>query len=332
MARVLLISTAPSVHSFWDECDRVKRSAAKDAFGIHATTDDPEAADLIIFFEPDDPYLASDVRHHPFAKRYPEKSFLFDPSDRVIPFLPGIYASIEQRYYDRSRIRGGFYPVVADHDWITCDANARPPELLFSFLGDVRGIPVREALARITHPRALIRDTGADPANVDGHPAGFYERFHREFAAVMANSVFTLCPRGAGTGTLRLFETMKAGRVPVILSDGWVAPEGPAWDSFSIVIPERDAARVPAILEAKEREAARMGRIAREHWEAWFSESAIFHRIVEWCLSIQRVRRRPERLMRAVVLWQLLRPFNLRYKLVPGLRGVYRRRVRSQSA
>jgi len=114
---------------------------------------------------------------------------------------------------------------------------------------------------------------------------------------------------------------MKAGRVPVILSDDWVAPEGPAWPSFSVRVAERDVKSLPEILEAHEGAAARMGRVAREQWELWFSESASFHRIVEWCLSIQQSRRLPERLMRVAVLWQLLEPFNFRHKLVPALRG-----------
>lgn len=187
-------------------------------------------------------------------------------------------------------------------------------------MGDVRGIRVREAIARLSHPRAVIRDTGDDPANADGGAPEFYERFHRDFAEMMRKSAFTLCPRGAGTSTFRLFETMKAGRVPVILSDAWVPPEGPAWESFSLVVAERDVMRLPQILEAREPEAATMGGLAREQWESWFSESASFHRIVEWCLSIKQSRRRPERLMRAVALLQLLEPFNFRNKLVPALR------------
>jgi hypothetical protein len=191
-------------------------------------------------------------------------------------------------------------------------------------MGDIRGIPVRECIAQITHPRAIIRDTGDDPANADGGDAAFYERFHREFGEVMANSAFVLCPAGAGASTFRLFETMKAGRVPVILSDQWVPPEGPDWASFSLVVPEREAASLPRILESLEDQAPRMGRVARAQWEQWFSETASFHRIVEWCLSIQRSRRRPERLMRAVALLQLLEPFNFRYKLLPALRRLGR--------
>ena len=137
----------------------------------------------------------------------------------------------------------------------------------------------------------------------------------------MVNSRFTLCPRGAGTSTFRLFETMKAGRVPVILSDDWVPPEGPAWSSFSITVPEHHVNRLPGILEAHEHAADVMGRTARQEWDLWFSETASFTRIVDWCLSIQQSRRLPERVMRVAVLWQLLEPFNFRYKLLPALRG-----------
>lgn len=327
MAQVLLISTATTVRDFWyDECARIQACVAKDAFKVHTVTSDADAADLIIFFEPEDPHLARDVTRHPLVKRYPEKVFVFDPSDRVIPFLPGIYASIQRWQHDATRLRPGFYPVVLDHDWITYDPERAEPELLFSFIGDTRGIPVREAIATITHPRAVIRDTGGDPANTGRGDASESVRFHQAFAETLANSKFSLCPRGAGTSSFRLFETMKAGRVPVILSDDWVAPEGPVWESFALVVEERNARRLPAILEAHEAAAATMGAVAREQWEQWFSAAVVFHRIVESCLSIRRARRRPERITRFLVRWQLLTPLNFRRKLLPGLRLRFGRR------
>ena len=35
---------------------------------------------------------------------------------------------------------------------------------------------------------------------------------------------FVLCPRGQGVSSIRLFEVMKSGRVPVIISDAFVPP------------------------------------------------------------------------------------------------------------
>jgi len=81
---------------------------------------------------------------------------------------------------------------------------------------------------------------------------------------------------------------MLMGRVPVIISDYWVPPEGPDWNAFSIRVPESDVSKIPAILEDRQHDAPEMARRARQAWEAWFSPVVTFHRVVEWCLDIQR--------------------------------------------
>jgi hypothetical protein len=107
---------------------------------------------------------------------------------------------------------------------------------------------------------------------------------------------------------VRLFETLRIGRPPVILADEWVPPEGPRWDEFSIRIAEKDYMQVPQILEAREGEAAAMGRLARQEWERWFSPAVIFTNMVDLCLDIKRTRRLPESIARWTVYPQLLRP------------------------
>jgi hypothetical protein len=322
MARVLLISTRRGHDPVRNDHACILRSAAIDTFKAHAITDDPDAADVILFVDPDDPYLASDVTSHPYVARYRDKCFVFDASDRVVPFLPGVYASIRRGQYDPARVRSGFFPSVGEYDWIRADA-AASQRWLFSCLADLQANPVRRAVGRLRHPRALIKDTTADPGNVDGHPRDFYDRFHREYAEALTCSLFVLCPRGVGASTMRLFETMKAGRVPVVISDDWVAPDGPDWASCSLRVAERDVPHVAGILERHEAAAITMGRQARAVYESWFSEAAAFHRIVEWCLAIRRSRRYSERLMQRLVLWQLLRPFEFRHKVVPAMRGAY---------
>ncbi len=80
-----------------------------------------------------------------------------------------------------------------------------------------------------------------------------------------------LCPRGAGTSSIRLYETIAAGRVPVIIADQWVAPSGPHWEEFSIRWPEHRVRDLPAFLAAIEPDAASMGRLAREAFDRWFA-------------------------------------------------------------
>jgi hypothetical protein len=90
-----------------------------------------------------------------------------------------------------------------------------------------------------------------------------------------------LCPRGAGAGSNRFFEVMAAGVAPVLLSDNYALPPGPAWDTFLIQVRERDIAKLPEILEPYLESAAERGRLARQAFDEYFSIERGFDRIVE---------------------------------------------------
>jgi hypothetical protein len=145
--------------------------------------------------------------------------------------------------------------------------------------------------------------------------------YDRRYAEVAKASKFVLCPRGLSVSSIRLFETMGMGRVPVILSDDWIAPEGPCWEQFSIRLPEDDYAQIPRILEQRESEAVEMGERARKEWEEWFSDEVLFHRLVELCLDIKKNRKLPETLARWPAYLQYLRPFHLRRLLGSKIRA-----------
>jgi len=79
---------------------------------------------------------------------------------------------------------------------------------------------------------------------------------------------------------------MKMGRVPVILSDDWVAPDGPTWLDFSIRVSESRIHELPEIIERYEAQAFTMGKLAREAWEKWFSPDVIYIRMLNYIESI----------------------------------------------
>ena len=103
---------------------------------------------------------------------------------------------------------------------------------------------------------------------------------------IVRNSKFVLCPRGGGLASFRLFETMAAGRVPVIISDGWVPPVGPAWDQAALRVRESQVDQVASIVESREDEFETMSRTARTAWEQWFAPDVLFHRMIESCTDI----------------------------------------------
>ncbi|MFL6530832.1 MAG: exostosin family protein, partial [Chthoniobacterales bacterium] len=166
----------------------------------------------------------------------------------------------------------------------------------------------------LSHPRGLIRDTADEFARLLHLKMSAEERreYHRAYADVTKATKFVLCPRGIGASTIRLYETMRMGRAPVILSDSWVAPDGPRWDEFSIRIPESDVSQIPRLLEARESDAVAMGERAHAAWQEWFADDVVFHRAVESCLAIRARRHLPETLARWPVYLQLLRPFHFK--------------------
>ena len=320
MSQVLLLSAAPVQAG--DDYNRgafrnLRESARVDTFREHSLTDDPSEADLILFAEL---YGAGAyfqlVRRHPLVKEFREKCFLFCSNDFVIPFLPGIYASIERRW-SSARTRSGFYLGVSENEFVDFTAPGDDLTYLYSFLGTVDTAPVRYRLAALSHPRSFFQDTSADYREVLSGKLGTaaMKQYWRRYGEICKRSKFILCPRGRGASSVRLFDTMRMGRVPVILSDQWIEPEGPCWAEFSLRVPEAKVASVPALLEEREATAVEMGLLAHAQWEEWFSPKVCFHRVVEWCLDIKRQRRIPEKWVHFMPYIQYLRPFHFRHLL-----------------
>jgi len=322
MARVLLVSATPRD----DDTDfnlaplhEAQHCAANDRFQVHSRTSDPESADLIIFVEfYGGGWYFERVRAHPLVHRYREKCFVFCANPFVIPFLPGIYAGVA-KHWASPRVRPGFYLGRTQNPFTTYTPPTPDLPYLFSFMGSMRNAPIRGKLGELTHPRSFFQNTTEDFDRILGRKMDRRERldYDRRYAELTKASKFVLCPRGLSPSSIRLFETMRMGRVPVILSDAWMAPVGPEWAKFSIRVPERDFEKIPRMLEGLESEAVAMGELARKEWEGWFSEEVLFHRLVELCLDIKRERRIPETVARWTAYLHYLQPFHFR-KLVGG--------------
>jgi hypothetical protein len=276
MAQVVLLSATPSgdhTREHLAPLQDLRDSAASDRFGVHRLTDDAAAADIILFAESyGSGWHFERVRRHPFTRRYREKCFIFCSNPFVIPFLPGVYTGVDQRWTSR-RVVSGFYLDVPKSRFTTFTPPSADLPYLFSFMGSVGTASVRRRLEQLAHPRGFFQDTAADFARALHGEMNAREQqdYQRRYAEVTKASKFVLCPRGLSVSSIRLYETMRMGRAPVVLADGWVAPPGPAWDAFCIRVAERDWRRIPQILESREAEAVLMGERARAEWLEWFS-------------------------------------------------------------
>jgi Exostosin family len=73
------------------------------------------------------------------------------------------------------------------------------------------------------------------------------------YNTLLSDSVFSLCPAGAGPNTLRLWESLAVGSVPVLLGEQPRLPEGGSlgyidWDSIAVRIPDELLPELPTIL------------------------------------------------------------------------------------
>jgi hypothetical protein len=270
------------------------RLAEQDRFRVHTLCDDPEQADLILFLDGHQHYRDLElnvIRRHPLVTRFQEKSFLYSELDQPWCAMPGLYVAMPKSSFDPRRQRACSYLTVPNSYVTPGPIPDEKDALLFSFMGRA-GNRTRERILGKSHPRALIADTSA--ADFFGSPTEEIERQKHRYAEVIARSKFVLCPRGAGPSSFRIFETMAAGRVPVIVSDPWVPPAGPDWENCAVFIPEKNVDRIDAILAAHEERFPRMAAAARLEWEQWFAPDALFHRMTEYLKDIVETRPAPE--------------------------------------
>ena len=261
--------------------DTFTRLAARDKVGKHHVTHSPEHADVVLFPQchmlPHD-WRLNRIRRHPVTEAFRDKIMVYDERDRPWCAFPGVYVSMPARYFKEEHQRAwAYFPVPETR---VTDA----PDILFSFIGS-NSASCRRSLFTLSHPDAIV---------AEAHGFTFYDPTSPQFGAqrarfqaVMARSRFVLCPRGRGTSSIRLYETLAAGRVPVIIPDDWVPPVGPAWESFSVRWPEHETVGLIDMLSDLDRDWQAMSLRARAAYAEYFSPDVAFHNVAELCDAIR---------------------------------------------
>ncbi|HXY91020.1 MAG TPA: exostosin family protein [Acidimicrobiia bacterium] len=256
--------------------------AARDTARRHVLTGDPDDADIVLFTDcnqlaPD--WRLSAIRDAPVTRRFRDKVYVYDQQDRPWCAFPGAYVSMPAPHFEaRYQVAVGYLPVPGSRVRDSTCFHRGTPDLLVSFVGSPTH-PARARLFEARHPRGVF--TRVDRFLVFDVAAPDYRARQAQFLETLSRSKFVLCPRGHGTSSFRLYETMAAGRVPVIIADEWVPPRGPEWERCSVRWPER--APVDALfarLEALEPEAEEMGQRALATFREWFDEPVVFDRII----------------------------------------------------
>lgn len=110
------------------------------------------------------------------------------------------------------------------------------------------------------------------------------DRSFRQFLEVTAASRFTLCPRGYGPSSFRLYEAVQLDSVPVYISDYHVLPwaEELDWNEFCVIISAEKISELDHILGLiDDRRYEGMLRRAKEVYEPYFSLNGVFANILK---------------------------------------------------
>jgi|GEM_PF-1099927 len=135
-------------------------------------------------------------------------------------------------------------------------ANQHYPRKTRNFILDLLGNDPRGLITgrltwfynKIVYDHQIHRKAGSGP------PESLVEQDQAaQFRAVLEQSTFSLCPAGTGPNSIRLWESIGAGAIPVILADDWAPPGNRAlWEAACLFRPETVAAvsALPDELEA----------------------------------------------------------------------------------
>jgi len=311
------ISCYPSSQAIEVKNNLINLYDSSDKF--HELTTNPETADLILIGQPGNERKRSDylreITNNSLLERYPEKCFAVSFfRDNHLFLTRGVYESGIKSFLLKNRIRSGCYipdsfnPVIKNIIKDKRSVHTLNKKFLFSFVGrNSHKIRAKIFLMKFSRKDVHIEDTSSfnvwDESITDDH-----WRFEH-YKDVLLKSKFSLCPRGFGPGSIRLFESMSLGVSPVIISDEWKLPKGPKWEDFSIVIKKKDLVHLESIISSYEDKFEMMGREAKKAYDKYFSEDNYFNYVISECNQIMNSSGLPES-----IHWKL-RTFYVKYFL-----------------
>lgn len=126
-------------------------------------------------------------------------------------------------------------------------------DLTYSFVGETSYYPNLPA----NHIRGLKMKSleGNDTSYFIGKPSVCESIYGKcgGYKNMLYRSIFTLCPAGYGRWTYRLAESLAAGSIPVIISDGYILPHQNQikWDNICLRVSEDNICNLREIIMSK---------------------------------------------------------------------------------
>ena len=137
-------------------------------------------------------------------------------------------------------------------------------EILYSFAGGYQPADyltdIRQRIYKMKHPpNTLIIDTGLwhfndivfdekqninGELNVDDNHVNKTDKYN----SILLNSRYTLAPSGSGPNSIRFWEALGVGSIPILLSDTLELPAHPLWEKAIVIVKEDELENISDIL------------------------------------------------------------------------------------
>lgn len=118
------------------------------------------------------------------------------------------------------------------------------PKYLYSFMGEGNHT-LRNRLKELSNSKGIIKLRNSWHFK---NTEELCKEYRDEYIQSLVESEFILCPRGAGPSSLRIWEALANGRIPVVIADDLRLPEGENWERCVIRIKEENVEQIPEIL------------------------------------------------------------------------------------
>jgi len=252
-------------------------------------TNSPTEANIIIVCDIPPKNFFESLRKNSLINQFPMKCFIVSSRDQTQPLVRGVCASARRSSLFSFRYRTGSYTLfhkIGMNDFIerySGSAYLNHKKYLFSFDGR-ESHPTRTRIFKLSFSRfdIYINDT----SSYGNYVGDSKESVRRSFVETMECSKFALCPRGLSPSSIRLFEAMKIGVAPIIISDDWIPPKGPDWAKFALFIKESEIIRLEEIAAKNEYRYKEMGIAAAEAYKLYFSRNVYFDFLIKQIIDI----------------------------------------------
>lgn len=143
-----------------------------------------------------------------------------------------------------------------------------------SFMGCLNTNSIRDQLEDALSAMSAATYFESNPQYFEFLPNDIKNEQQKKYRTLINNSIFVLCPRGYGLNSLRFFETLSFGRIPVLISDNAKLPLEKTIDYSKIIIrlPEKEIHLLPQYIDKfmNENDMKEASKLARATWSRYF--------------------------------------------------------------